>query len=153
SMPLPKQKTFNAYARYYEAAIKAVGIPLNPPPKFNDLVRTPPRTVFDYFVNPFDNILATGSKPNWNHYAGLMLETDTRLRLVSLQVLLREPSQKPKLLARLASAGQSFYDPFTSLPMLWNAATGRLYSVGSDGKDNAGDPKLDVSVPIVVLGP
>ena len=153
SMPLPKQKTFNAYARYYEAAIKAVGIPNNPLPKLYDFARTPPRTVFDYFVNPFDNILATGSKPNWNHYAGLILETDARLRLVSLQVRLRDPSQRLKLFARIAMAGQNFYDPFTSLPMLWNAEKGRLYSVGSDGKDNAGDPKLDVSVPIVVLGP
>lgn len=153
SMPLPKQKTFNGYARYYEAAIKAVGIPLNPPPKLYDFARTPPRTVFDYFVNPVDNILATGSKPNWNHYAGLILETDARLRLVSLQVRLRDPSQRLKLFARIAMAGPSFYDPFTSLPMLWNAERGRLYSVGSDGKDNAGDPKLDVSVPIVVLGP
>ncbi|MGH7166939.1 MAG: hypothetical protein ACREII_00255, partial [Nitrospiraceae bacterium] len=151
SMPLPRQKTLNAYARYYEAAMKAVEIPNNRLPKLHDFARTPPRTPPDYFVNPINNILATSPEPNWDLYAGLVLETDARLRVVSLQARLREPSHGATVLTRIANAGLSFYDPFTGLPMLWNAAKGRLYSVGRDGKDDEGDPKLDVGV--TVLGP
>jgi hypothetical protein len=33
--------------------------------------------------------------------------------------------------------------------MLWNAAKGRLYSVGRDGRDDDGDPKLDVGVTVL----
>jgi hypothetical protein len=30
--------------------------------------------------------------------------------------------------------------------MLWNPATGQLYSVGKDGKDDSGDVTLDIAV-------
>jgi hypothetical protein len=149
SMPLPRQKTLNAYARYYEAAMRAVEIPNNRLPKLHDFARTPPRTPPDYFVNPINNILATSPEPNWDLYAGLVLETDARLRVVSLQARLREPSHGVTVLTRIANAGLSFYDPFTGLPMLWNAAKRRLYSVGRDGKDDDGDPKLDVGVTVL----
>ena len=131
--------------------MKAVEIPNNRLPKLHDFARTPPRTPPDYFVNPINNILATSPEPNWDLYAGLVLETEARLRVVSLQARLREPSHGATVLTRIANAGLSFYDPFTGLPMLWNAAKGRLYSVGRDGKDDEGDPKLDVGV--TVLGP
>ena len=38
---------------------------------------------------------------------------------------------------RNAQAGLGFYDPFSGLPMLWNPATGQLYS---------GDVTLDIAV-------
>jgi hypothetical protein len=44
----------------------------------------------------------------------------------------------------LAKAGQAYYDPFTGLPMLVNSKKGVMYSVGRDGKDQDGDPNLDV---------
>jgi len=47
---------------------------------------------------------------------------------------------------RNAQAGLGFYDPFSGLPMLWNPATGQLYSVGKDGKDDSGDVTLDIAV-------
>jgi len=147
-MPLPRQRTLNAYARYYEAAMKAVEIPNNRLPKLHDFARTPPQTPPDYFVNPINNLLATSPEPNWDLYAGLLLETDARLRLVSLQGRLREPSHGSKVLTRIGAAGLRYYDPFTGLPMLWNGAKGRLYSVGRDGKDDEGDPKLDIGVTI-----
>lgn len=149
SMPLPRQKTLNAYARYYEAAMRAVEIPNNRLPKLHDFARTPPRSPPDYFVNPINNILATSPEPNWDLYAGLVLETDARLRVVSLQARLREPSHGVVVSTRIANAGLSFYDPFTGFPMLWNAAKGRLYSVGRDGKDDDGDPKRDVGVTVL----
>jgi tetratricopeptide (TPR) repeat protein len=150
TMPLPRQKTLNAYARYYEAAMRAVEIPNNRLPKLHDFARTPPRTPPDYFVNPINNILATSPEPNWDLYAGLVLETDARLRVVSLQARLREPSRGVIVSTRVANAGLSFYDPFTGFPMLWNAAKGRLYSVGRDGKDDDGDPKRDVGVTVLM---
>jgi hypothetical protein len=45
----------------------------------------------------------------------------------------------------MAKGGQGLYDPFTGLPMLVNRSKGRLYSVGVDGKDNDGDPALDIT--------
>ena len=65
------------------------------------------------------------------------------------QARLREPSHGVVVSTRIANAGLSFYDPFTGFPMLWNAAKGRLYSVGRDGKDDNGDPKLDVGVTVL----
>jgi len=73
-----------------------------------------------------------------------MVETDARLRLASLQVWIRRGPQEENLLTRLAKAGQTYYDPFTGLPMLVNQQSGVMYSVGQDGKDQEGDLTRDV---------
>ena len=57
------------------------------------------------------------------------------------------------LLARIAKAGQRFYDPYTGLPMLVNLRRGVMYSVGHDGKDQDADPQQDVVVSIPLNQP
>ena len=152
-MPLPKQKTLNSYASHYEAMIKAADTPHKRPPKRYDFARTPPQTFTDYLLNPIDNLLAVGLKPDWEEYSGRILETDAFLRLTGLQARIRKPPQESDVLTRVARAGQGFYDPFTDLPMLFDAAKRKLYSVGKNGKDDDADPKLDVTVSIVPLSP
>jgi hypothetical protein len=80
-----------------------------------------------------------------------MVETDAQLRLASLQVWVRRGPQEGDVLARLAKAGQAYYDPFTGFPMLVNQEKRLLYSVGRDGKDQGGDPAQDVVVAIPSL--
>ena len=152
-MPLPKQRTLNKYASYYEAMIKAAETSRNKLPKRYDFDRSPPQAYSDYLVNPIDNGLAVGSKPDWEEYSGRIVETDAFLRLAGLQARIRKPPQESNVPARIARAGQGFYDPFTGFPMLLNAKKGKLYSIGRNGKDDDGDPKLDVTVSIVQLSP
>ncbi|MGQ0811291.1 MAG: hypothetical protein ACT4OO_08710 [Nitrospiraceae bacterium] len=144
AMPLPKQKRFNDYAEYYEAAIKNGEVTSSTPVNFYNYVRTPPRTWIDYLLNPIDNVIGAEPLPIWDPYHGRILETDARLRLASLQAWIRRGSQDGDLLARVARAGQNFYDPFTGFPMLVNSRRGFLYSVGKDGKDDDADPRTDV---------
>jgi len=145
-MPLPKQRTLNMYAAYYEALIKAAGSPHSLMPKLYDFANTPSRTWLDYGFNPIDNLIVADPMPDWDAIIGGIMETDARLRLVGLHARLRAPSQDSSLVARIAQAGPSFYDPFTELPMLVNASRGIIYSVGMDHKDDGGDPTFDVSV-------
>lgn len=146
-LPLPKQRTLNMYAAYYEALIKAAESPHSPAPKLYDFANTPSRTWLDYGYNPIDNLIVADPTPDWDAIAGTIMETDARLRLVGLQARLRAPSQDSSLVTRIAQAGPGFYDPFTELPMLVNATRGMLYSVGRDHKDDGGDPTFDVGVP------
>jgi hypothetical protein len=83
----------------------------------------------------------------------MVMELDASLRLAALQTKLRGPLSESVLSSRIAQAGPSFYDPFTELPMLLNAAQGRIYSTGADGKDDGGDPTFDISVPLAAKGP
>jgi len=152
-MPLPKQRTLNRYASYYEAMIKAAETSRNKLPKRYDFARTPPQAFSDYLMNPIDNGLAVGSKPEWEEYSGRIMETDAFLRLAGLQARVRKPPHESNVPARIARAGQGFYDPFTGFPMLLNAKQGKLYSIGRNGKDDDGDPKLDVTVSIVHQSP
>ncbi|HKN86241.1 MAG TPA: hypothetical protein VJV04_05245, partial [Nitrospiraceae bacterium] len=145
-MPLPKQRTLNMYAAYYEALIKAAGSPHSTMPKLYDFANTPSRTWLDYGFNPIDNLIVADPMPDWDAITGGIMETDARLRLAGLQARLRAPSQDSSLVTRIAQAGPSFYDPFTELPMLVNATRGMIYSVGMDHKDDGGDPTFDVSV-------
>lgn len=149
NMPLPKQRALNRYADYYNARMQVTWSPKGTMPKLYDFVRTPPRTWSDYLVNPLDNLIGGGTIPDWDSLMGVIMETDARLRLAGIQARLRGASSEP-IPSRIAEAGPSFYDPFTELPMLLNAAQGRLYSVGMDGQDNGGDPDLDVSVDLPV---
>jgi hypothetical protein len=146
---LPKQRTLNMYAAYYDALIKAAGSPHSPSPKLYDFANTPARMWLDYVFNPIDNLIGADPTPDWDAVIGTVLETDARLRLAGLQARLRGPSSDTSLVARIAQAGPNFYDPFTELPMLVNATRGTLYSVGIDHKDDGGDPTFDVSVPVL----
>ena len=145
AMPLPVQRRSNAYADYYEAASKAVaeGRYTNLP-KPSSFIRTPAVSAVDYVMNPIEHIIGIEPLPSWDPYVGQTVKTDAQLRLASLQVWIRQGAQDGNVVTRLAKAGQAYYDPFTGLPMLVNQQKGILYSVGQDGKDQEGDPLLDV---------
>ena len=145
AMSLPVQRRSNDYANYYEAANRAVaeGRYLNLP-KLSTFMRAQAASTLDYLANPIEHIIGIEPLPLWDPYVGQLVETDAHLRLASLQVWIRRGPQEGALLTRLAKAGQSYYDPFTGLPMLVNAPKGLMYSVGRDGKDQEGDPAHDV---------
>jgi hypothetical protein len=147
-MPLPRQRVLNEHADYFDAVIRAAESPTNKLPKLYDFASTPAHSPTDYFTNPISNILGIGWRLDWGEYTGQVIETEARIRLVGLLERVRRPSSDPNILSRIARAGQSFFDPFTDIPMLFNNTKRRLYSVGKDRKDDNGDPKLDVSVPI-----
>ncbi len=153
AMPLPKQKRLNAYAEYYEAAMKQGEGPRAFAPELYSYVRTPPRGWLDYLLNPIDNVVGLEPLPPWDLYRNEVLETDARFRLASLQAWIRQSPHGADLLARIAKAGQSVYDPFTGLPMLLSTKKNLLYSVGKDRKDDDGDPRLDVTVLIPHVTP
>jgi tetratricopeptide repeat protein len=145
AMSLPVQRRSNDYANYYETANRAVaeGRYLNLP-KMSSFIRVQAVSAMDYLVNPIEHIIGIEPLPSWDPYIGHMVETDAQLRLASLQVWIRRGPQEGAFLTRLAKAGQSYYDPFTGLPMLVNSKKGLMYSVGQDGKDQEGDPTHDV---------
>ncbi len=153
AMPLPKQKRLNAYAEYYEAAMKHGEGSRALAPKLYSYVRTPPQGWLDYLLNPIDNVIGLEPLPPWDLYRDRVLETDARLRLASLQAWIRQGPHGADLLARIAKAGQSVYDPFTGLPMLLSTKKNLLYSVGKNGKDDDGDPRLDVTVLLPPVAP
>ncbi|MCC6139932.1 MAG: hypothetical protein IT389_04865 [Nitrospira sp.] len=148
-LPLPKQRRFNDYAEYYESSYKAAGEGrYSAMPKRSTYIKYPAAGVMDYVTNPVENIIGIAPLPAWDHYNGLVIDLDARLRLASLQAWLRRGPQDADLLARIAKAGQRFYDPYTGLPMLVNLKRGVMYSVGHDGKDQDADPEQDVVVSI-----
>lgn len=150
ALSLPKQRRFNRYAEYYEAASRAgVEGRMSSFPKRSTYVRTPPAGLVDYVMNPIENIVGLEPLPDWDTYSGRMVETDARLRLASLQGWVRS-GHEGSLLTRMAKAGQKYYDPFTGFPMLVNAEKGLMYSVGRDGKDHEADPQRDL---VVVIPP
>ena len=151
ALPLPKQRRFNDYAEYYVASYKAAGEGrYGSLPKWKNYIRFPANTVMDYLSNPIENVVGLEPLAPWDLYNGLVVDTDAYLRLASLQAWLRHGPQDADLLARIAKAGQSFYDPYTGLPMLVNLKKGVMYSVGHDGKDQDADPQTDVVVTIPV---
>lgn len=150
-LPLPKQRRLNEYATYYEASYKTAGEgQYGSLPKRKSYIRFPATTLTDYLTNPIENIVGLEPLPPWDVFNGLVVDTDAHLRLASLQAWLRRGPADGDLLARLAKAGQGFYDPYTGLPMLVNLKKGVFYSVGHDGKDQDGDPELDVVAEIPV---
>ena len=150
-LPLPKQRRFNDYAEYYEASYKAAGEGrYGSLPKWKNYIHFPANTVMDYLSNPIETIVGLEPLAPWDLYNGLVVDTDAHLRLASLQAWLRRGPQDADLLARIAKAGQNFYDPYTGLPMLVNLKKGVMYSVGHDGKDQDADPQTDVVVTIPV---
>ncbi len=145
-LPLPKQRRFNAYAEYYDAANKTVaGGRYMALPKLTAFVQTPPAGLVDYLTNPVEHIVGIEPLPSWDPYVMRMVEADAQLRLAGLQAWLRRGPQDTDVLVRLAKAGHAYYDPFTGLPMLVNLRKGVIYSVGRDGKDQEGDNAHDVA--------
>ncbi|HRB16871.1 MAG TPA: hypothetical protein PK224_13830 [Nitrospira sp.] len=149
ALPLPKQRRFNAYAQYYEAAGKAAAEGrYTDLPKQSQFVHAPPYGLGDIVMNPIESLVGVDPLPTWETYAGRVLETDARLRLASLQGWLRRTPPEQDLLTRIAKAGQGVYDPFTGFPMLVNMKKGVLYSVGQDLKDNEAQDRFDLVAPI-----
>ncbi len=150
-LPLPKQRRLNDYAKYYEASYKAAGEgQYGSLPKWKHYIHVPASGFMDYLTNPIENIVGLEPLPPWDLYNGFVVDTDAHLRLASLQAWLRRGPADSDLLVRIAKAGQNFYDPYTGLPMLVNMKKGVFYSVGHDGKDQDGDPELDVVAEIPI---
>ncbi|HEX5549921.1 MAG TPA: hypothetical protein VFX36_03755 [Nitrospira sp.] len=133
-----------AYAAYYEAIIKASENNVNSLPGMQEVVGTLHRGMFEGVLK------SRPVEPGWEIFHGQLVETDTRLRLASLQIQLRHPSPQTAVPTRLAEVGSQYFDPFTGLPMLWSPTQQKLYSVGRDRLDDGGDPTFDISVPAVV---
>ena len=141
-----KQRTLNLYAAYYEGLIKASDSAPIKLPMLHDTARQGARTMFDPLLNPVDNIFSRTPEPAWAPLLGYVRETDARLRLAGLQVILRNAPRQQAMAAAIGKAGPEFYDPFTGIPMVWNASQGTIYSVGRDGRDDGGESSFDVSV-------
>lgn len=138
------QRTWDTYAAFYDATIKAAESVHSPLPKLHDVARHSPLTVLERIINPLE------FSPNWEPFSQRLVETDARLRLVALQILMRQPTATVTIPTRLAEVGSMFFDPFTGFPMLWSPTQKKLYSVGKDGLDDGGDPTFDISVPLTL---
>ncbi|MEC4889956.1 MAG: hypothetical protein RI101_07825 [Nitrospira sp.] len=136
------QQTWNTYAAYYDALIKTADSVHSPLPKLHDIAKNSTRTFFERVAHPLE------FEPEWTPFSQRLVETDARLRLVSLQVLMRKPTATATIPTRLAEVGAKYYDPFSGLPMLWSPTQRKLYSVGKDHLDDGGDPSFDISVPL-----
>ncbi|HEU4502165.1 MAG TPA: hypothetical protein VFR82_10975, partial [Nitrospira sp.] len=134
----------NVYAAYYETIIMASESHSQYLPRMQEVVGTLDRGRIESMLAP--RLI----EPNWETFHGELIETDTRLRLASLQIQLRRPSSQTAVPTRLAEVGSHYFDPFTGLPMLWSPTQQKLYSVGKDRLDDGGDPTFDISVPAAV---
>jgi hypothetical protein len=139
----------NIYADYCAATIRAADVPNSPFPRLLDMARLNHHRFLDYFINPIDNVFASGPEPVWMPFADRLLRSDARMRLLALQARLRRAAPGQSVPSRVVQAGYDFYDPFSGLPMLWAPAGSRLYSVGEDRKDDSGDDLRDISVHIL----
>ena len=134
----------SAYAAYYEAIITASESHVKRLPGMQEVAGTQHRGMFESVLN------SRPLEPDWEIFYTQLMETDTRLRLASLQIQLRHPGPHSSVPTRLAGVGSQYFDPFTGLPMLWSPTQQKLYSVGKDRLDDGGDPTFDISVPAVV---
>jgi hypothetical protein len=132
------------YAAYYDAVIRASESKVKTLPRMHEVIGTMQRGVVESLLHPHPR------EPDWELFHQLLVETDTRLRLASLQLQLRRPSAQLAVPTRLAEVGSQYFDPFTGLPMLWSPTQQRLYSVGKDRLDDGGDPTFDISVPAII---
>ena len=134
----------SAHAAYYEAIIKASENNVKRLPGVQEAAGTLNRGMLESVLN------SRPIEPDWEIFHSQLIETDTRLRLASLQIQLRHPGPHTSVPTRLAEVGSQYFDPFTGLPMLWSPTQQKLYSVGRDRLDDGGDPTFDISVPAVV---
>ncbi|MEP6891628.1 MAG: hypothetical protein ABI955_13120, partial [Nitrospirota bacterium] len=143
-VPLPIQETWDRYAQYYDAMIHATESGQSALPAPHSLAATKHRGIVESLTNPNPFEL------DWGPFHSQLRETDARLRLASLQIVLRRPSSQITVPNRLAQVGSAYYDPFSGLPMLWSPTQQKVYSVGKDRYDDGGDSSFDISVPAVV---
>ena len=143
-IPLQTRETWEMYATYYDAMIHATEAGQSTLPKLHELAGTARQGILESLVSP------NSFEPDWDPFHHQLRETDARLRLASLQVVLRRPSAQTTVPNRLAQVGSSYYDPFSGLPMLWSPTQQKIYSVGKDRYDDGGDASFDVSVPAIV---
>jgi hypothetical protein len=141
-----KQRTLNLYAVYYEDLVKAFGNTPIKLPTLRETSRQGPRAILDPLLNPVDNIFTSAPEPAWAPLLSYVRETDARLRLAGLQAALRHVPRQQTMAAAIGQAGPDYYDPFTGIPMVWNASQGTIYSVGRDGRDDGGESSFDVTV-------
>jgi hypothetical protein len=143
-IPLQTRETWEMYATYYNAMIRAAEAGQSTLPKLHELAGTTRQGIVESLVSP------TPFEPDWDPFHYQLRETDARLRLASLQVVLRRPSAQNTVPNRLAQVGSSYYDPFSGLPMLWSPTQEKIYSVGKDRYDDGGDSSFDISVPAIL---
>jgi len=136
------QRTWEAYSNYYDATIKAAETIHSPLPRLQNIAKQSQRTFLERLTDPME------FEPQWEPFSQRLVETDARLRLVSLQILMRKPTAIATIPTRLAEVGSMYFDPFTGLPMLWSPTQQKLYSAGKDRLDDGGDPSFDISVPL-----
>ncbi len=137
------QETWDMYAQYYDAMIHATESGQSALPTLHALAATTHQGIVESLANP------NPFEPDWGPFHSQLRETDARLRLASLQIVLRRPSMQTTVPNRLAQVGSSYYDPFSGLPMLWSPTQQKIYSVGKDRYDDGGDANFDISVPAV----
>jgi len=137
----------HTYVAYYEAVINASESKAKNLPRMQEVIGTMQRGLIESLVNLHP------VEPDWEIFHHQLVETDTRLRLASLQIQLRRPSAQLAVPTRLAEVGSQYFDPFTGLPMLWSPTQQKLYSVGKDRLDDGGDPTFDISVPAIITQP
>lgn len=143
-IPLQTSATWEMYATYYEAMIQAAEAGRHSLPQYHDFVGSGLQTILGHLF-PSDSF-----EPDWNPFLSQLRETDARLRLASLQAVLRQPSAETTVPNRLAQVGSSYYDPFSGLPMLWSPTQQKIYSVGKDRYDDGGEQSFDISVPAII---
>jgi len=143
-IPLQTRETWETYATYYDAMIHATEAGQSRLPKLHELAGATGQGIVENLVSPHP------FEPDWDPFHYQLRETDARLRLASLQVVLRRPSAQTTVPNQLAQVGSSYYDPFSGLPMLWSPTQQKIYSVGKDRYDDGGDASFDISVPAIV---
>jgi hypothetical protein len=137
-------KPTSVYAVYYDAIITASENHVKRLPNMQEVAGMQHRGMLDSLLQ------SKPVEPGWETLYSQLVETDTRLRLASLQIQLRHPGPHTSVPTRLAGVGSQYFDPFTGLPMLWSPSQQKLYSVGKDRLDDGGDPTFDISVPAVI---
>jgi len=143
-IPLQTRETWEMYATYYDAMIRATEAGPSTLLKIHELAGTSRNGTLENFVSP------NTFEPDWDPFQYQLRETDARLRLASLQAVLQRSSTQSTVPNRLAQVGSAYYDPFSGLPMLWSSTQQKIYSVGKDRYDDGGDPTFDISVPASV---
>ncbi|HSB44940.1 MAG TPA: hypothetical protein VLD60_08015 [Nitrospira sp.] len=144
-LTLQSAQAWETYAAYYDALISASENGAKRLPAMHEVTGTLQRGMIENLLNPYP------VAPDWETFHRKLMETDTRLRLASLQIQLRRPSAQTAVPTRLAQVGSQYFDPFSGLPMLWSPTQQKLYSVGKDRLDDGGDPTFDISVPAIVV--
>jgi hypothetical protein len=148
-VPFQIQRTLNTLARYYEASIGATDTYANFLPKAASYGMTPPKNYYDFLFNPIGKILlGAHGDPRWGIFLKEVQKADALLRLSSLRRLLEttSPQGDEQLSKVVLEKGESYYDPYTNKPMLWNQKKRMLYSVGQNNQDDDGDGTLDIVV-------